>query len=240
MNRRNYARELSRLIEKTELLPSPYRTGRPTLLLHACCGPCSSSVLEQLVPHFEVTVFWYNPNLYPEPEFEKRLAAQKELLKKAGLEDRVKLLETNWRGEEYRVAVRGRENAPEGGARCEACFRLRLTECAGMAKEAGYDFFGTTLTVSRHKNTQLINRIGEEIAAETGTVWLPADFKKNNGENRSVELSEQYGLYRQDYCGCEFSLRSRNSAGNKENDGKAGIREDGREEPCNCMQDNGN
>lgn len=213
MNQRNYAKELSGLIDRTKLRPSPYKNGdgKPTLLLHSCCGPCSSGVLDYLVPHFAVTLLWYNPNLYPKEEFTKRLEAQKELLNKMDLRDRVSVLETEWRSEEYYAAVRGFEQEPEGGARCARCFRLRLAECAEKARELGFDFFGTTLTVSRHKNAVLINSIGEALGRETGAVWLPSDFKKNNGEARSVELSEQYGIYRQNYCGCEFSLRDRNN-----------------------------
>jgi len=164
-----------------------------------------------VVPHFAVTLLWYNPNLYPREEFTKRLETQKELLYKMGLRDTVPVLETEWRSEEYYEAVRGFEQEPEGGARCARCFRLRLAECAKKARELGFDFFGTTLTVSRHKNAILINSIGESLEKKPGALWLPSDFKKNDGENRSVELSEQYGIYRQNYCGCEFSLENRNN-----------------------------
>lgn len=201
MNRRNYARELEQIFEKQE--------GKPRLLLHACCGPCSSSVLEYLVPHFQVSIHWYNPNLYPEEEFFRRLDALKELLVKMGLDQTVDIIETDWRAEEYERVVRGLEKEPEGGARCARCFRLRLEECAKTAKELGYDYFCTTLTVSRYKNAVLINSIGEEIAEKTDTVWLPSEFKKHNGEIRSAELSEYYGIYRQVYCGCKYSLLRR-------------------------------
>lgn len=201
MNRRNYARELDRLIERQE--------GKPSLLLHACCAPCSSSVLEMLVPHFDVNVFWYNPNLFPEEEFLKRRDTLSELLEKMELTDTVKVIDTPWRSSEYYAAVKGLESEPEGGKRCAECFRIRLEETARTASEAGFDYFGTTLTVSRHKNAVLINSIGEAAADSFGTVWLPSDFKKHDGENRSVELSEEYGIYRQLYCGCEFSLINR-------------------------------
>ena len=218
MNRRNYACELSRIIEKQKILPSPYPGGKPTLLLHACCGPCSSSVLEYLVPHFDVTVLWYNPNLYPESEFDRRLSALRELIDKMNLTEEVKIIQTEWRSDEYRRAVAGFEDEPEGGARCARCFRLRLDECAKTAKALGFDFFGTTLTVSRHKDAALINAVGEAAAKAQGAVWLPSDFKKNGGENRSVELSEKLGIYRQVYCGCEFSYFKRISNPESEED----------------------
>ena len=202
MNRRNYARELERLIARNG-------DAKPRLLLHACCGPCSTSVLEYLSEHFEITVFWYNPNLFPEEEFNKRLDTLKEVLEKMNLSERVKILERPWLHEEYSAAVDGLENEPEGGTRCTACFRLRLTETARIAKEQKFDYFCTTLSVSRHKDAVLINAIGESAASEAGTIWLPSDFKKRNGENRSAELSEELGIYRQLYCGCEYSLANR-------------------------------
>lgn len=202
MNRRNYARELERLIARNG-------DAKPRLLLHACCGPCSTSVLEYLSEHFDITVLWYNPNLYPEEEFDKRLETLKEVLDKMNLSDKVDIIATSWRHEEYNSAASGLENEPEGGARCAECFRLRLAETARMAKEKGFDVFCTTLSVSRHKDAVLINTIGEAAAKEFGAVWLPSDFKKRNGENRSVELSEQLGIYRQLYCGCEYSLKNR-------------------------------
>lgn len=203
MNRRNYARELEQIIEKNGVY-------KPKLLLHACCGPCSTSVLEYLSKRFDITLLWYNPNLYPEEEFKRRLDTLKEVLEKMNLSGRVDVLALPWRQEEYLSAVTGLENEPEGGARCVACFKLRLEETARIAKENGFDYFCTTLTVSRHKDAVRINAIGEAAAKEYGSVWLPSDFKKRNGENRSVELSEQLGIYRQLYCGCEFSLRARN------------------------------
>ena len=185
---------------------------RPKLLLHSCCGPCSSAVLEALVKHFEVTLLWYNPNLYPESEFRKRLDTLKELLEKSGLDGTVGLRVEDWAQEDFAEKVRGLENEPEGGRRCEQCFRLRLSETARTAAEKGFDYFCTTLTVSRYKNAPLINEIGEKAGKEAGISWLPSDFKKHGGEQRSQELSREYGIYRQDYCGCEFSLRSRQRA----------------------------
>lgn len=202
MNRRNYQRELDRILERS-------RGEKPRLLLHSCCGPCSSSVLEYLTPCFDVTLLWYNPNLYPEEEFVRRRETLKILLEKMGLSERVQLLEEPWRNEEYDTAVRGLEAEKEGGKRCEVCFRLRLAETARLARENGFEYFCTTLTLSRHKNADLINSLGEEAAEAAGVKWLPSDFKKQGREMRSSELSEQYGLYRQRYCGCAFSLRKR-------------------------------
>ena len=199
---RNYQKELDRIIQKRGQKP-------PRVLLHSCCGPCSSAVLEYITQYFDVTLLWYNPNLYPKEEFDRRFRTQVELIEKMGLADKVNILAEPWKSEDYYRRVKGLENEPEGGKRCAECFRLRLLETARLAKHYGYDYFCTTLTLSRHKDAVLINTIGEEIAKAVGVSWLPSDFKKRNGENRSIELSEQYGLYRQLYCGCEFSLRKR-------------------------------
>ena len=199
---RNYQKELDRIIQKRG-------QKTPRVLLHSCCGPCSSAVLEYITQYFDVTLLWYNPNLYPKEEFDRRFRTQVELIEKMGLADKVSILAEPWKSEDYYRRVKGLENEPEGGKRCAECFRLRLLETARLAKHYGYDYFCTTLTLSRHKDAVLINTIGEEIAKAVGVSWLPSDFKKRNGENRSIELSEQYGLYRQLYCGCEFSLRKR-------------------------------
>lgn len=202
MNRRNYQKELDRIIQK--------RGKRlPRVLLHSCCGPCSSAVLEYLTQYFDVTLLWYNPNIYPREEFDRRFKTQVELIEKMGLAEKVSVLAEPWKSEDYYARIKGLEDEPEGGRRCEACFRLRLIEAARLAKHYGFDYFCTTLTLSRHKDADLINRLGEEIGRATGVSWLPSDFKKRDGENRSVELSEKYGIYRQLYCGCEFSLRRR-------------------------------
>lgn len=185
------------------------QSGRPKLLLHCCCGPCSSSVLEKLKEHFDISLLWYNPNLYPKAEFDLRLETQKELLSLMGLSGSIGLIEIPWQHEEYVKAVKGLEDEKEGGRRCAACFALRLDYCARTAAEMGFDYFCTTLSVSRHKDAVLINALGEAAAEKYGSRWLPSDFKKKDGENRSVELSEQYGIYRQVYCGCEFSLSRR-------------------------------
>lgn len=200
---RNYQKELDRLL--ASFAPGE----KPRLLLHSCCGPCSSAVLEYLCPRFRVSLLWYNPNLYPETEFERRLETQKELLEKMGLRDEVELLVEPWRAGDFQEIARGLENEPEGGARCTECFRLRLRETAKLAAARSFDYFCTTLTLSRHKDAARINALGERIAAETGARWLPSDFKKQGREMRSAELAEQLGLYRQLYCGCEFSLHLR-------------------------------
>ena len=202
MNRRNYQRELDRIIEKNG-------ETRPRVLLHVCCGPCSSSVLEYLTQYFDLTLLWYNPNIYPEAEFELRLETLKKLIGDMGLADKVSLLTEQHRSDEYYARVKGLEDEPEGGRRCTECFRLRLEEAAKAAKAGGFDYFCTTLTLSRHKDAVRINTLAEEIAAREGVKWLPSDFKKRDGENRSIELCEQYHVYRQLYCGCEYSLKKR-------------------------------
>ena len=171
----------------------------PTLLLHSCCGPCSSYVVTYLKDFFKVTVFYYNPNIYPEQEYQHRLSEQARLLKELGID----LIEKGYCHEEFLDQVRGLEAEPEGGKRCTQCFRLRLSRTAELAKELGFDYFCTTLTVSPHKNAMVINAVGREL--ENEVLWLPSDFKKRDGYKRSIELSGKYGLYRQDYCGCEFA-----------------------------------
>ncbi len=202
MSKRNYQTELDSII----LAQGDHR---PKVLLHSCCGPCSSSVLEYLTQFFEVTLLWYNPNLYPEEEYTKRLETQKKLLRKMGLTDAVKIIEEPWQSEDYYRAAKGYENEPEGGRRCTECFRLRLRKTAELAKKGNYDFFCTTLTLSRYKDAVRINTLGEEIGAAEGIKWLPSDFKKQGREMRSSELAKKYDLYRQQYCGCEFSLKNR-------------------------------
>lgn len=174
------------------------------LLLHACCAPCSTYCLTETAPKTNVTVFFYNPNMDSVQEYEKRLAELERLLKETG---QANVIETGYRSQDFAAICAGFEDAPEGGARCERCFRLRLFETARLAKEGGYDFFATTLTVSPMKNAALINRIGEEAAKEYGVSYLPTDFKKRGGYLQSVQLSREYGLYRQNYCGCIFSKR---------------------------------
>lgn len=175
--------------------------GKPKLLLHSCCAPCSSSCIERIKEFFDVTVFYYNPNIDTKEEFCHRESEQKRLCEKLG----VGFLSDGYNPEEFYSFVKGLENEKEGGARCEKCFYLRLKRTAEQAKKSNYDYFTTTLTLSPLKNSELINSIGETIEEETGVKFLPSDFKKRNGYLRSIELSREYGLYRQNYCGCEFS-----------------------------------
>lgn len=180
---------------------------KPSVLLHSCCGPCSSAVIELLARYFDVTALWYNPNLWPEEEFEKRLDTQKQLiecLEKDG--SKAKLIECEWNCEDYFSRVKGLENEPEEGKRCLECFRIRLEETARVAADKGFEWFCTTLTVSSRKDAVVINAIGRELADKYGVKWLPSEFRKREGNHRSIILSEKYGLYRQEYCGCMFSM----------------------------------
>lgn len=176
------------------------------LLLHSCCAPCSSHCLSELSPQIGVTVLYYNPNLDCAEEYEKRKREQIRFLRETGLAD---FLDCDYASEDYISAVRGLEEEKEGGARCAVCFRLRLDRTAREAKARGFDYFATTLTVSPLKNARLINEIGFAVAEEVGVKYLPSDFKKRGGYLHSVRLSEEYGLYRQDYCGCAFSKAER-------------------------------
>lgn len=179
----------------------------PSLLLHSCCGPCSSYVLEVLSQHFNVSVLYFNPNIYPESEYEKRLAEQIKIIDGMPFKNPVSLMECDYDENEFLAAAQGFENEREGGARCEKCFRLRMEKTALLAKKNGFDFFTTTLSVSPHKNAPLLNKIGEELSEKHGIKYLYGDFKKKEGYKRSIELSAQYDLYRQNYCGCRFSIR---------------------------------
>ena len=176
------------------------------LLLHSCCAPCSSHCLSELSPQIGVTVLYYNPNLDCAEEYEKRKREQLRFLRETGLAD---FLDCDYAPEDYLFSVRGLEKEKEGGARCAVCFRLRLERTAREAKARGFDYFATTLTVSPLKNAKLINTIGFAVAEEVGVKYLPSDFKKRGGYLHSVRLSEEYGLYRQDYCGCAFSKAER-------------------------------
>lgn len=179
----------------------------PRLLLHSCCGPCSSYVIEYLSKFFDITVFFHNPNIAPEEEYEKRLSAQRQVVEKLVTENAVNLVAGEYDHGLFLDVSKGLEDVPEGGARCAECFRLRLSESARYAKENGFDCFTTTLSVSPHKNAELLNSLGEEIGASVGIKFLTADFKKREGYKRSIELSRELDIYRQEYCGCEFSIR---------------------------------
>ena len=204
MQKRNYAKELDALLASVGKLSKP-----PRLLLHACCAPCSSYVLEYLSNFFEIDLLYYNPNISPKEEYEKRLEELRRLIGAMPFKYRVQLVPCDYEGEIFSVMAKGLELAPEGGERCEKCFRLRLTEAAKKAKRGGYDYFTTTLSISPLKNAETLNRIGEEIGKDFGVPHLPADFKKKDGYKRSLELSKEYSLYRQDYCGCLYSKAER-------------------------------
>ena len=201
---RNYAKELERLIQKLQ------QEGRvPRLLLHACCAPCSSAVLEYLSQYFAITLLYYNPNIAPLEEYQKREAELRRLVSQMKFIHPVELLPCQYDGQAFVQAARGLEGAPEGGKRCEACFRLRLRYAAQEAARLRFDYYTTTLSISPMKNAPLLNQLGEEIGREFGVAHLPSDFKKKDGYKRSVQLSKEYDLYRQDYCGCAFSKAQR-------------------------------
>ena len=176
------------------------------LFLHTCCAPCVTVPIERLESEYEITCFFYNPNIHPKDEYKQRLTELKRIVKKLNIE----LVEHQYDAERWFDLVKGLEDEPEGGKRCAVCFKIRMQEAAKLAKEKGYDFFTTTLTISPHKNAKLINQIGLELSERYGIQFLEANFKKKDGYKRSIELSKNYNLYRQDYCGCIFSRRSNN------------------------------
>ena len=177
---------------------------KPKLLLHACCGICSASVLEKLSPYFDITILFYNPNIYPNEEFIKRLNTLKELIEKSNI--KVKLETPTYNEEEFLQISKGLEEEKEGGERCTKCFYLRLEKTAQIAKEKKYDYFCTTLSVSPYKDAQKLNKIGKVLEKKYNIKYLYSDFKKKEGYKRSNELSKKYNLYRQNYCGCKYSL----------------------------------
>ena len=202
---KNYQKELDRIIENNK------KAGVvPTLLLHACCAPCSSYCLEYLSQYFRITVFCYNPNIFPEEEYSHRVAEIKRLISECDYINEVSVIEGEFNPVEFYSAVKGMEKEAEGGIRCFECYELRLRKTAELAKEKGFDFFTTTLTISPLKNAEKINEIGEALAEEYGVTHLPSDFKKRNGFKRSTELSKEHNLYRQNYCGCVYSMRNQN------------------------------
>lgn len=193
----NAQKNMDNLIEKLDNVP--------TLLIHACCAPCSSYVLEYLSEFFHIIILYYNPNITNPEEYNYRLNEEKRLIGELPVKYPVKLISGKYESKRYFDAVKGLEDEPEGGKRCEVCFELRLREAAEKCREIGADYFLTTLTISPLKNAEKINEIGEKIAEEYGVKYLPSDFKKKNGYKRSIELSREYNLYRQNYCGCVFS-----------------------------------
>ena len=197
-NRKNFQLETDRIIKELN-------GEKPRLLLHACCAPCSSASLEYLSEHFRVDVFFYNPNISDEQEFSKRLGELERFLKKAPFAAGINVTAPEYRHSEFLEAAAGLENAAEGGERCEKCFMLRLERTAKQAKKLGYEYFATTLTISPLKSPDLINACGEKAAENAEPLYLPTDLKKRGRYQRSIELSKEYCLYRQNYCGCEFS-----------------------------------
>ena len=200
----NYQKELDRLIASLQ------REGRvPRLLLHSCCAPCSSYVLEYLSDFFEITVFYYNPNIFPESEYTKRLLEQQTLIADMNFKNPVSFLAGNYDKDKFYHMAAGLEHIKEGGERCFKCYELRLNETAQIAAKGGFDYFTTTLSISPMKNAEKLNTIGKATASRYGIQYLQSDFKKKNGYKRSIELSKEHGLYRQDYCGCQFSMEGR-------------------------------
>lgn len=194
----NYQLELEKIIEGLN--------GRvPRLLLHSCCAPCSSHCLEYLSQYFEITDLFYNPNITIEEEYRHRERELARLINEMPLKHKVTFLAGKWEPEKFFEAVRGLENVPEGGERCFVCYELRLREAARLAAEGNYDYFTTTLTISPLKNAEKLNEIGQKLSAEYSVPFLPSDFKKRNGYKRSIELSKEYDLYRQNFCGCVYS-----------------------------------
>ena len=204
----NYQKKLDQILDALR------EDGRvPRLLLHSCCAPCSSYVLEYLSEYFEITVFYYNPNIYPEEEYYKRAAEQQMLIGRSETVHPISFLEGIYDKERFYNMASGLERAKEGGERCFGCYTLRLRETAEQAAKGGFDYFTTTLSISPLKNAQKLNEIGIALGKELGVPYLVSDFKKKNGYKRSVELSQEYELYRQDYCGCQFSLENRRMQG---------------------------
>lgn len=219
MNKRNYAKELENKIEQFQ------KQGvYPKLLLHACCAPCSSYCLEYLRQYFDVTVFFYNPNITSDAEYQKRVEEEKRLIAEYNRQvdegsfdqmhsdenaRKISIIEGTYEPKEFYEAVKGYEDCKEGGERCRKCFELRLRESARVAKEQGFEYMTTTLTISPLKNADVLNEVGEEAAAKAGIAFLPSDFKKKAGYKRSIELSRIFDLYRQDFCGCSFSKAQR-------------------------------
>lgn len=197
----NYQKELDKLIEQLKK-----EARAPKLLLHSCCAPCSSYVLEYLSDYFQIAVFYYNPNIYPESEYTKRILEQQTLIGEMKMKYPVSFIAGHYDREKFLAMAAGLEHLREGGERCLKCYELRLKEAAQMAQKGEFDYFTTTLSISPLKNADRLNEIGLRMEQTYGVKYLQSDFKKKNGYKRSIELSKEYGLYRQDYCGCEFSM----------------------------------
>lgn len=202
MNKINYQKKLENIIERNkreDILPS--------LLLHSCCAPCSSYTIEYLSDYFKISVLYYNPNISPYEEYEKRKAEQIRLIQSMSVKNEVSFTDCDYDCNEFFEIAKGYEDCREGGERCFRCYEQRLRRTAQEAQKGGYDYFCTTLSISPLKNAQKINEIGERLSEEYGVLWLPSDFKKREGYKRSIELSKEYNLYRQNFCGCVYSRR---------------------------------
>ncbi len=202
--KQNYQKQLEETLQRLQAAGE-----RPVLVLHCCCAPCSTYVLQYLNQYFQIKILFYNPNISPKTEYARRLKELRSLLEQMGLETEIPVIEEDYRPEAFYQSVRGLEEEPEGGARCEKCFALRLRQAAEQAKALGADYFTTTLTISPHKNAALLNEIGQMLGERYGIPYLCSDFKKKDGFKQSLLLSAQYDLYRQDYCGCVFSKNER-------------------------------
>ena len=194
---KNYSLELEKIIENLN--------GSPTLLLHSCCAPCSSYVLNYLSDYFKITVLYYNPNISPIEEYEKRKQEQIRLINEMPFKNKVSILDCDYDNDKFEALARGLEEEKEGGPRCFKCYNLRLEKTALLAKENNFDYFGTTLTVSPYKNSQKLNEIGAILEEKYNIPYLYSDFKKKEGYKKSIEFSKEYNLYRQNYCGCKYS-----------------------------------
>lgn len=202
MNKINYQKELDKI---TDSLNGDV----PKLFLHSCCAPCSSYTLEYLSNYFDITVYYFNPNISPKAEFDKRYTEQKRLIDALPSKHPIKLVRGEYDYNDFLEIAKGYEDVPEGGERCFRCYRMRLESTAKLAKEQGFNYFCTTLSISPLKNSQKINEIGYKVAEKYGIKWLPSDFKKKEGYKRSIELSREYQLYRQNFCGCVFSKENK-------------------------------
>lgn len=211
MNKINYQKQLEKIIDELK-----EKNEVPKLLLHSCCAPCSSYVLEYLSNYFQITVFYYNPNIYPEEEYIKRVKEQQQLINRMKLKNPVQFIEGIYNTDDFFSMAKGLENLKEGGERCFKCYELRLRKTLETAEEKDFDYFTTTLTISPFKNAQKLNEIGMELVENNKVKYLVSDFKKKEGYKRSIELSEKYNLYRQDYCGCIFSKIQKQEEMNKE------------------------
>lgn len=197
----NYNLEMENIIKKFDI------NNLPSLLLHSCCGPCSSAVIERIAPFFKLTILYYNPNIDTLDEYRKRSKEQIELIKNLELDREVSVRVLDYKSDDFYNAVKGFENMPEGSGRCVRCFKLRLEKTAQITRDEKFDYFSTTLSISPHKDSQVLNKLGKYIGDKYNVNYLFSDFKKKNGYKRSVELSQKFNMYRQDYCGCIFSKK---------------------------------